>query len=492
METLNKNGNRIKEIKKAREDYLPHSLEDEKYLIGKMFYLVDQAEDIINQVEEDEIFNKLNRRVFRVCKNLTELGIPITAISIREELIREEQLLITDLPFDFPTTGEITVLYQNLDLLQEPESGIPGAIKRIKQDALYREIIYRANDALMMAKCREGSPVDIVSGFDELSHTLQKRSSPVIVWADDAEREAQKKYDEMDSGKILTIPTGYPELDEKLWGGGKGEGDFIIISGVTSGGKTTFCLNMAKNSAELDTPSLYFTTEMQVFKVFSRQHAAVAKIPGYRIRPRMSELYPALNIRQKLYDTGAIMAKLPLGYIDTVRDMETLRKVCKFGVREYGVREVYVDLLGHFKPSKRFRGSPYERMSIVAETAKEIAQELKITLSACVQLRRKDKTEKGGVKGYQEDIDGNLVEPTLDMLKNSGELENSADTVIFLWGEKGREGEEDAIRHIYGKVAKQRNGALFNFELKFAPSIFTFTSIRHLYNLRRQMEEAEF
>lgn len=471
--------------------YMPQSVEDENYLLGRCFYSVDNAEEILSKVELEDFFNPLNRKVFRVIEFLTECGEFVSPVSIQNEIMRREEKVEGFIPFDIPTVYDLQMRYQKVFQITENE-GIDGATRRLREDRQYREIIYRANDAVLMARARESKPEEIIVPLETLAYEMQRSKNNVIVWADEAEREAQKKYDQMDKGEILTTPTGYPEIDKRLWGGGKAGGDFNIVSGVTSGGKTTFCLNTAKNGAELGIPSLYFTTEMKTFKVFTRQLAAVSLIPGYKIRPKMSELYPNLHIREKLYDSGAFMAKLPLGYVDTVRDMQTLRRVCKFAVREYGIREAYIDLLGHFRPTKSFRGSPFERMSAVAELGKEIAQELDITLTATVQLRRKNASEKGSKQDREEDVEGNLIEPSLDMLKNSGELENSADTVIFLWGEKGLEGETDAVRHIYGKVAKQREGELFRFDLKFAPSIFTFSSIERLRDLRAKMEEAEF
>ena len=466
---------------------MPHSLADENYLISQMYFNTERADFIINQLETEDFFNAFNRKAFRVAKSLTESSIMISSHTLTEEIMREYKINEEDVPFDAPTVWELQNRYQSENQIFDRE-GVPGAIKRVKADRQYREIIYKAQDALIMAKSREGEPGDILAPLEDLSFDLQKKSAPVIVWANEAERQAQETYDLLDKGEIIATPSGFPEIDRQLYGGGFWAGDFVIVSGVTSGGKTTFALNLSINAAELNIPSLYFTMEMKTFKVFSRQHSARAKIPGYKIRPNMSNLYPGLKIREKLRDTGYEMSKLPIGYIDTVRDMESIRRITKFGIREYGIKQIKIDYLGLASPSKRFRGSPFERASVVAEQCKELAQECNISVVGLSQLRRKNSTEKkkGG------DIDGNDVEPTLDMLKNSGDLENFADTVLFIWGEKGREGEQDAIRHIYGRCAKQRNGVIFPFELKFAPSIFTFSSIEALRELRQKMDAAGF
>lgn len=225
---------------------------------------------------------------------------------------------------------------------------------------------------------------------------------------------------------------------------------------------------------------------MKSFKVFSRQHSAKAKIPGYKIRPFMTEKYGA-SVRETLYETGYEMAKRPLGYVDSVKDIDSIRRITKFAIREYGVKIIYIDYLGLCLPSRNFRGSRYERASSVSEKCKELAQELNIPVVGLVQLRRKYKEEKK--KG---DAEGNDIEPTLDMLKESGSYENDADTIIFLWGEKNKEGEMEALRHIYGRCAKQRQGYLFPFEMKFAPSIFKFSSMEQINSMRDTLREVDF
>jgi replicative DNA helicase len=244
---------------------------------------------------------------------------------------------------------------------------------------------------------------------------------------------------------------------------------------------------MAYNQAAIGKRPLIFSLEMKTFKLFSRIHSARAKVPGYKIRPNMSDIY-GKEIRERLRSTGAELAALPIGFVDSVKDMETIRRISKIAVREYGVDEIIIDYLGLAIPKKGWRGSPYERARLNSELGKELAMEISRPVVALSQLRRKYKEEKGAANTAK----GNEVEPELDMLKNAGDIENDADGVIFLWGEKEEEGEKKPISDIKGKVDKQRNGELFPFELKFAKDIFHFTSLKKMELDRAKLLAAKF
>lgn len=455
-----------------REQYLekplPSNEEAERVILGAVLLDNDVIDSVSLVLLGEDFYSPLHRRTYNAMLELRRKGSSIDPILIGEELKREGSLesmggtaVITNLTFGLPHFSNVTEY-----------------VEKVKDKARLRNLV-RVCGLITQAALAEEEDADII--LDEAETAIIKaadsrdRQSRVIVWADQAEREAQDTYDKLDRGDIVAIPTGFPEVDNKLYGGGFWQGDLVVVSGATSGGKTTFALNLADNAAEIGVKSLYFTMEMKTFKVFSRIHSSKARVPGYKIRPHMSTLY-GRHVREKLRATGDMMSKLPIGFVDSLKDLESMKRVCKYAVREFGVSYLMFDYMGLMTPSRKFNGSRYDRASQVSEGLKELALELNVPVIALSQIRRKYKEEKSAA----QILEGNEVEPEIDMLKESGSIENDADTVIFLWGEKAKEGEETAIRDIRGKIAKQRNGGLGRFELKFAPDIFTFMSIEQL------------
>lgn len=455
-----------------REEFLerplPSSEESERCILGGIILSPNLIDSVSSELEPEEFYAPLHRRIFRAMIELAKIGRPVNPIFIAEELNKEG---------DVNAIGGITTI-TNLTYGLPHFTDLSDFVEAVKEKAKLRAVVRACNEIVANVLEQEEEATTILDRAEELIHTAVgagTRNSRLIVWADQAEREAQETYDKLDRGEIIAVPTGFPEVDKKLYGGGFWQGDLVVVSGATSGGKTTFALNLADNAGVAGFKSLYFTLEMKTFKVFSRIHSSKAKVPGYKIRPNMTELY-GKAVRDRLRDTGLAMATLPIGFIDSVKDLETMRRVCKYAVRELGVTYLLFDYMGLMKPSRIFRGNRYERASMVSEGLKELAGECNVPVVALSQLRRKYKEEMSAAQV----IEGNEVEPTLEMLKESGSIENDADTVIFLWGEKGKEGEEMAIRDIKGKIAKQRNGMLGRFELKFAPDIFTFQSMEQL------------
>lgn len=455
---------------------LPSSEDSEKYILASILLDPPMINRVATELDPEDFYNPVYRRLFRAMLSLSDKEKAINPITIKEEL---------DLEGDAGSIGGVAAI-TNLTYGIPQFTDVSGFILTIKEKAKLRAVIAACNKITKEILEGDDEPSVLFDNAETLIHQAigqATSNSQLITWADEAEREAQEMYDRLDSGDIIAVPTGFPEVDKRLYGGGFWQGDLIVVSGVTSGGKTTFALNLADNAAELGIKSLYFTMEMKTFKVFSRIHSSKARIPGYKIRPHMTELYGA-GLRERLRDTGFRVAKLPIGFVDSLRDLESIRRLSRYAVREHGVEYILIDYMGLMTPSKKFKGSRYDRATLVSEGLKEMATELNVPVVALSQLRRKYKEEKNVL-----DPDGNDVEPTLDMLKESGSIENDADTVIFLWGEKGKEGEELAIRDIKGKIAKQRSGMLGRFELKFAPDIFRFQSLEQL-TARRERERS--
>lgn len=455
---------------------LPHNELAEKCILGGILLDQSMIDRVGVELDPEDFYSPLHRRIFRAMLDLQAKLLPIDPIFIGDELNRDGSV---------ESIGGVATI-TNLTYGMPHFTDVSDYVKSVKDKARMRSVIRACNEITNSMLEEEDEAEVLFDRAEDMIYQAAKSSiqfARVITWADQAEHQAQEMYDKLDAGQIVAVPTGFPEVDKDLYGGGFWQGDLVVVSGATSGGKTTLALNMADNAAEMEIKSLYFTMEMKTFKVFSRIHSSKAKIPGFKIRPKMSDLYGS-QIRDKLRSTGFQVAKLPIGFVDSLRDLETMRRVAKYAVREQGVQYLLFDYMGLMTPRKNFRGSRYDRATQVSEGLKDLALDLNVPIVALSQLRRKYKEEKGLLTE-----EGNEAEPNLDMLKESGSIENDADTVIFVWGEKGKEGEELAIRDIKGKVAKQRSGKLFRFELKFAPDIFKFTSMSQLAARHEALKE---
>lgn len=83
-----------------------------------------------------------------------------------------------------------------------------------------------------------------------------------------------------------------------------------------------------------------------------------------------------------------------------------------------------------------------------------------------------------GLSQLTRENDKQRREPELSDLRDSGEIEQDADAVFFLFGEKQEEGAKIYSR--WFKCAKQRDGELFRTEMTFNGELVTFRSFEQL------------
>jgi len=152
---------------------------------------------------------------------------------------------------------------------------------------------------------------------------------------------------------------------------------------------------------------------------------------------------------------------------ETLLDPRTLRAKARRMKREYGVEVVLIDYLQlmHLKGQKESR---QQEISEISRSLKLLARELDIVVIALSQLSR--------AVEQRED-----KRPRLSDLRESGAIEQDADTVIFIYREEyyksKKEKGESRIHEPHEAeiiIGKQRNGPIGTIILVFNPKTVTF------------------
>ena len=103
----------------------------------------------------------------------------------------------------------------------------------------------------------------------------------------------------------------------------------------------------------------------------------------------------------------------------------------------------------------------YELQSAISKSLKSLARELCIPIVVLCQVSR--------------NAEGN--EPNLAELRGSGSIEQDADVVMFIHGERNRQKEGEEYNPVQDRkliVAKQRNGPIGDVEVLFISSYTKF------------------
>ena len=250
--------------------------------------------------------------------------------------------------------------------------------------------------------------------------------------------------------------------------GGIQPGEMIVIGARPSMGKTAFALSVALRAAGTGVGVGFLSLEMGAKKLAMRRLSDVAydwgiKVPySNLIKGTVSddELNSVLSANQDA-------DRLPLWIEDqsglTVSDIRVKvdRMAEQAAARSATMGVLLIDYLQLVKPSGRYAGNRVGEISEISWALRELGREFGVGIIALSQLSRQ-------VEGRDD------KRPQLSDLRDSGSIEQDADTVAFLYREayylekaKGKDPEKendrvarliDVQNELEFIIAKQRNG----------------------------------
>tara|TARA_R100001443_G_scaffold21957_1_gene34170 strand:- start:6110 stop:7402 length:1293 start_codon:yes stop_codon:yes gene_type:complete len=213
---------------------------------------------------------------------------------------------------------------------------------------------------------------------------------------------------------VTGIPSGFSSIDNFTSGWQKQ--DLVIIGGASSMGKTSFALNVSLNAVKRGFKCVVFSYEMSVNQMLMRIVSGDSEIDNKHLLK--GAIYK--DEWTKIHQTIGKLESLSL-YIDECRN--TSLKYLLNRIRQYVITKkvdmVVVDYLQLISYNLNGRSREQE-VSHVTRALKNLAKELDITVLALSQLSRNVSKRDGG-------------RPTLADLRESGEIEQAADTVIFVY-----------------------------------------------------------
>lgn len=278
--------------------------------------------------------------------------------------------------------------------------------------------------------------------------------------------------------RITGLTTGFRELDGIT--GGSHKKELTIVGGRPGMGKTAFGMQLAVNAAcaeqEEGAPMngiAFFSVEMPHEQLVLRTICTQAKVNLEKVRQGMVQAADW----QLLAAAGGWLGALPIWIDDdSALTPQSLRAKCrrliareeKRGIAR--VAAVVVDYLQRMKSGlpPDHRKSRNEEVALIARSLKELGKELDVPVIAMAQVGRDVDKQKD-------------KRPSLADLRESGDIENEADTVIFIhrpeyYSKESCPEEERGMAELI--VAKQRNGGTRTAKTRFRKEIALFEDDR--------------
>lgn len=223
-------------------------------------------------------------------------------------------------------------------------------------------------------------------------------------------------------------------------------GDFVVLGGYPSDGKTALALAMAYTQAETKRVG-FFSLETKNSKLFSRLLSSVAQVSSKHIKHREldnEDYYKFERVVDKVrgHDLHLIKASSM-----TVADIQAYTRARQFDV-------IYVDYLTLINDDGY---SSTEKATNISKGLHRLAQDNNVMVVALSQLSRPEDKSKP-------------KPPTLASLRDSGQIEQDADIVMFIYREEP--GQLRSRRIL--RVAKNKEGETGQIPLLFKGDVQTF------------------
>ncbi len=433
------------------------NIDAEKSLLGSILInskksdiAVDEASQII---QSSDFYRPQHCEIYLAMLELFKENNPIDILTLTEQLNKRHKLeyvggiaYITNLPNCVPSAANLkhyAKIVKDKSNLRQLFNIAQSVIEDCTNNADIGETLDKAEQEILSIS-KTAINDTIIEPTEIMVNTFKK---------------LEERCNRQQEGKLSGIDTGFFKINDMT--GGLQKNNLIIIGARPAMGKTSFILTLALNVALQQIPVAIFSLEMSAEQLAERLISIYGEINSNRLRNGTldkNEWQEVINVSDKL-------AKTPLFIADTPQlSISELRTKARKLKREKNIEVLVIDYLQLMHGTKSKNDT--NRVNEIGEISRglhSIAKELNITVIALSQLSR-------GAETRQD------KRPMLSDLRESGNLEQDADIVAFLYREEYYNETAENKQKAELIIAKHRSGEVGTIELKFKKQFCKFES----------------
>ena len=428
----------------------PHNAEAERSVLGAAMLDKDVLSEILEEVKAEDFYSENHKEIFQAIWELYRDNSPVDMLTVCEELKRRKALdmvggraYIATLTAEVPSTAN-AVEYAKI----------------VAEKATLRQMIKTSEDITEKgyeAKMDAAEILDYAeSGIFSIAQRRQKNDYAKI---QDVLLENLRIIDEASKNKdkIVGIPTGFKELDEKT--SGLQRSDLVIVAARPAMGKTAFALNIAQQSAvKAGSSVIIFSLEMGKEQLGQRLLAMQARVEMQKLKQGDLDRTDWDRISMAANDLNG--TKIVIDDTPGISLME-MRNKCRRLKAEQGLDLVVVDYLQLMKFDGK-ADSRQQEISAISRNMKLLAREMDCPVIVLSQLSRAPEQRPD-------------KRPILSDLRESGSIEQDADIVIFLYRDDYYNPETETPGVCEINIAKHRSGPTGKIELTWVSRYTKFS-----------------
>ncbi len=332
----------------------------------------------------------------------------------------------------------------------------------VKEDSRRRALLAKLREA-EAAIYERHAPAEIAAGLGSFIGKMASRDGRAFENVTDVSTRVLKQIEtawaaRRNGAKIApnAIATGFTDVDARL--GGLFRQQLFVVAGRPGMGKSAFACGVAANVARAGIGVAFVTAESPTEAIFKRMLSRETKIENRRFHLGML----------KDSDTPAVMAAAgrfsedPLFFLDIERRWQTIRAKIENLKLEYpGLGLVVIDYAQLLEVEGNGDRGRHLEVGQVSAESKTMAMELDIAVLLLAQVNRavETRTDK---------------RPLLADLRESGNLEQDADTVAMLFRPAYYGEDSDFPRRCEFIIRKSRDGVTGMIPLNFDDETVSF------------------
>jgi replicative DNA helicase len=432
----------------------PHSLEAEEAVLGAILLDTSALAKVMEILQESHFYSPASQKIYRAILDLFSRNVAPDLVTLND-LLKQNKVLEEIGGSEYLSNVVANVI---------TTANVEHHARVVLDKALKRSVINAAMELLKNGFDDTNPAAEILDYaqniiFDIKERGLRKEPTHIRNYIMKVLETAEKMRGE----RLLTgIGTGYYKLDEMTSGFQKG--DFIIVAGRPSMGKTAFVLNVAQYAAvKQNLPVAIFSLEMSAEMLVQRLLCCAAEVNSTNFRRGKLSNQDWVN----LATAAGNFDKAPI-YIDDSPNLSILEIKAKARRlrAENDIQMVVIDYMQMLEGVKSVRNqaSRQQEISEISRALKGMAKELSCPVVVVSQLSRSPEHRPDN-------------RPRLADLRESGAIEQDADVVILIYREEFYNAETEKKGIAEMNVAKQRNGPTGMFELSFFGEYSRFSNI---------------
>lgn len=356
---------------------------------------VDQLSDLLDLLQSDT-HRFLASRLVQLYQKHKSLDLIILHDSLTKEELKE-----------IGGSGYLASLVSGLP--EKPNwDALAANVRAAYKTRRYKDLADRLCSALASGESNEALDAIITSAKDDKADVVNAPNIAV------AAENAARNVDEIRNVGV-DLHFGVSQLDSTL--GGIRRKKLYTVGGRTSQGKTTVCANIIQNNLIQNKDAKIYYNGFENIDEIPIRLASInsnVKLETF-IKPHEAKEEDYCDALVALEDLKGFEDRLLISFGDSVSQM---RQVCK----SYRPDIVFVDYIQRLAHKYNLGGS--DRLSHAIGKAvsdlQDIAIDYNCAMFCCSQFRRSASEFRG-------------KEPSIEDLKESGDIENESDNIILLW-----------------------------------------------------------